>query len=250
MHPLIQECQDLLQAEKVVPLPATRPSKESLVIAANHAHWNGFGEDNGCLEDLNLGANLPVCMAEFEGLIDQELAALDVIELELLAAQYDLPVDDDEDGNEDFDEDYDDNDDDANYELDKEEAKKLLARCRDPMFWDSDKEEDKASDADHNEIAAALALRPAAEDDEATTLALRPAADDDEATLALMPAAAEDDEATLALMPASQDDEATISSFGVVVAASTPPRTFRQSTLDLSFRKNNVRAHEKQKTRS
>jgi hypothetical protein len=93
---------------------------------------------------------------------------------------------------------------------------------------------------------ATLTMMPVAEDDEAT-LAMMPVAEDDEATLAMMPVA-EDNEATLAMMPVAEDDATSSSSLlGVVVAAPIPQCTFRQSTLDIAFSKNNGSAHKKQK---
>ena len=72
----------------------------------------------------------PPCVSKFEGLIDKQLAALDVIELELLAAQHNSPVEDDEDGDDDDDDDQDEDadDDNANYEADEEELVQLVAQ--------------------------------------------------------------------------------------------------------------------------
>jgi hypothetical protein len=156
-------------------------------------------------------------MSNFYDQIDERLAALDVIELELLSAHYDLPVDDDEDGDDDevnADEDSDD-DGDANYDCDEQEVREMVAKFHNPLYWPTDDEDDKdVVDDDHD--------------------------DDDEATVAMMPAA-DDGEASLATMPVANHDTTTSSPL--------PKRkNLRQSTLDVAFRNNAASAQKKQKT--
>ena len=154
IEPIVDQFEAKLQSDDL--LTITPPSKDRLLKAARSAYWEMVGEANGNLQYLDLGLGLPPCMSAFDAVIDSHLTHFDEMKLERLTAQFQLPVD--EDDNED------DNEDPVDDDNDKEDDEDVIdLMTADEIDDDDDNKENKKDGA-----IDLMATYGGSDDDEAT----------------------------------------------------------------------------------